>query len=142
MQITSHFVNLGSDGNCMSESMAAVRGYLRTLRDLEGMSQDSFGDAIGLSRRAVINWETGKTQTIKMHVLIRAIRAVHGAIDDIERLLRDDTLTEADGERLALERHALEAQIHERAAALPRDQRATLANRLREMADDLERQGL
>lgn len=67
-------------------TMEAVREYLKALRMGRGMSQDALADAVGLSRRAWIDWESGKTEDIKTGVMVKAIRAVQGAIADVEAL--------------------------------------------------------
>lgn len=67
-------------------TMEAVREYLKALRMGRGISQDALADAVGLSRRAWINWENGETEDIKTGVMLKAIRAVQGAITDVEAL--------------------------------------------------------
>lgn len=67
--------------------MEALRAYLTTLRKGRGVSQDNLASAIGLSRRAVLNWEKGETQTMKMAVALDAIRFLQGAVGDIFELL-------------------------------------------------------
>jgi transcriptional regulator with XRE-family HTH domain len=82
--------------------MAGVRGYLRRLRQERHVSQKDLAEHIGLSRRALIDWETGKTRTIKSEPLYQAVEYLDGSADQINELLGQLEVTEADGESAAL----------------------------------------
>ena len=44
------------------EDEKEVRQFLRTLRDLLGLTQDQLGILLGVSGNTISRWETGKTQ--------------------------------------------------------------------------------
>jgi transcriptional regulator with XRE-family HTH domain len=67
--------------------MEAVRAYLRELRVGRQVSQDELADAIGLSRRALIEWEMGRTEDIKTGIVLRAIQHLSGVAGDLMELL-------------------------------------------------------
>lgn len=85
----------------MNESMAAVRGYLRKLRRSQGISQEELARHMGLSRRALIDWEMGRTRTIKSGALFGAVSFLRASVDVVRSLLTDTELTESDGEHYA-----------------------------------------
>jgi transcriptional regulator with XRE-family HTH domain len=72
-----------------STIMEAVRGYLKELRLGRHVSQDELADAMGLSRRALIDWETGKTEDLKGGPLLRAIEYLRGEITDLKILAEE-----------------------------------------------------
>ena len=69
-----------------------LRRYLQILRKKRGVSQKDLADAMGLSLRAIVDWETGSTDDIKSVPLTRALEFLQGSFADIEELtlLRDD----------------------------------------------------
>lgn len=91
---------LAAEGNVMD----AVRAYLREMRIGRRISQDELADAIGLSRRALIDWEMGRTEDIKSGAMIKAIAYLRGAVFDIATLV-DASLDR--GIELAKERLAI-----------------------------------
>lgn len=91
---------LAAEGNVMD----AVRAYLREMRIGRRISQDELADAIGLSRRALIDWEMGRTEDIKSGAMIKAIAYLRGAVSDIATLV-DASLDR--GIELAKERLAI-----------------------------------
>lgn len=59
-----------------------IGNHLRTHREQRGISQHDLGNAIGLSRSAVANIESGR-QRIQIHALIAACQALGCYPDDI-----------------------------------------------------------
>lgn len=77
---------MGNDG---------LRGYVRTLRegrlraDTERPSrfaQTAFGEAIGLHWRTYLDWETGRSKSIKTGVLLKVLALLDVPWDDAARL--------------------------------------------------------
>lgn len=85
----------------MAESMAGVRGYLRELRKSVGVSQEALAEHIGLSRRALIEWEMGRTATLKSAQLFRAVAYLKAPIDEVLELFSKPDLTEEEGKEIA-----------------------------------------
>jgi transcriptional regulator with XRE-family HTH domain len=75
-----------------------VRGYIRTLRDGRGYTQEQLALAIGLKERAYSLWETGKTEEIKATLLLRALRILRGSFQFLGLL---ENASAEEGERLA-----------------------------------------
>lgn len=69
--------------------MDAVRGYLRELRVGREISQDELAEVMGLSRKALIDWEMGRTGDIKSTPLFKAVEYLRGAISDIAQLANE-----------------------------------------------------
>lgn len=66
--------------------MNTVQAYLRELRIGRKISQEELADAIGLSRRAYLDWESGKTEGIKDTPLFRAIDMLKAGLHHIHYL--------------------------------------------------------
>jgi transcriptional regulator with XRE-family HTH domain len=65
--------------------------YLRVLRDRLGISQEALGDAIGVSKRQVQNWEGGHNIPGIEHLTI-VLRYLGGSIDTYADLLMNDQI--------------------------------------------------
>lgn len=76
-----------------------LRAYLRRLREGRDITQDVLADAMGFSRRALIDWELGETRSIKEKQLIRAMKYLGASIEDIDYLIDSDATTEEGIER-------------------------------------------
>jgi transcriptional regulator with XRE-family HTH domain len=83
-------------------SADAIRGYFIGLRRGR-YSQQVVADAVGLSRRAWIDYETGKTKEIGSTVMLAALRFLQGSFDHL-RELADDKASEKYGLTLAQRR--------------------------------------
>lgn len=68
-------------------STESLRRYLRLLRNERGASQKELADAMGLSLRALVDWESGKTDDIKSIPLARALAFLQSSFADVEELL-------------------------------------------------------
>jgi hypothetical protein len=68
-------------------SADAIRAYIRTLRLEQQISQ--------LSRRAYLDWETGKSKEAKTSPLLRAVRFLSGSPDDLAAFEDSTTPEEA-----------------------------------------------
>lgn len=80
--------------------MDGLRTYIRLLRQSQRVSQEQLADAIGLSRRAFIYWETGQTDDIKLTPIVKAIDYLHAPIEHVQQLVATEA-TAAEGEQLA-----------------------------------------
>jgi transcriptional regulator with XRE-family HTH domain len=122
----------------------ALRGYLRELRDRQHISQKDLADRIGLSLRAFVDWETGKTEDLKGSLLVQAIKEVGASWKDIESFTADSTFD--DGRAAALRWFAHQhLTVQDAGATLIRaaadhapDQQAEAAALLRRLADLIE----
>lgn len=83
----------------MAVTPDALRGYIKTLRQRRGWSQDKLAKAMEWSRRAYIDWETGGTKDIKAPQLVRGILALGGSFDQVAAIPEGSTFE--DGERIA-----------------------------------------
>ena len=64
-----------------------MRAYLRELRVQRGVSQRALAEAMGLSLRALIDWESGKTDDLKSTYLFRVVAFLGASLDDIRTLV-------------------------------------------------------
>lgn len=80
--------------------MDGLRAYIRLLRQSQRVSQEQLADAIGLSRRAFIYWETGQTDDIKLTPIVKAIAYLRAPIEHVQQLVATEA-TAAEGEQLA-----------------------------------------
>ncbi len=107
--------------------MDAVRGYLRELRVGRQISQDELADAMGLSRKALIDWEMGRTGDIKSTPLFKAIEYLRGAFTDIAQLANESVERGIEIARQRLEAEPSyfteeqQAQIQAIASTIPED---------------------
>ena len=74
--------------------MNALQTYIRELRIGKGLSQDALAGEIGLSRRAFINWEAGRTEGIKEGPLFKAVDILGAALHHVYYLTRYDVSVE------------------------------------------------
>lgn len=103
-----------------------LRGYLEALRRLRKVTQAELGGAMGISARAVLDWEQGRTGTISAASALQAIAYLRGAFADLEALVGEQA-TEEDGRAVALQRAA---------AALSDGARDQVANVIRLLSDE------
>jgi transcriptional regulator with XRE-family HTH domain len=93
----------------------ALRGYIKTLRQHREMSQDKLAKAMGWSRRAYIDWETGATRDIKAPQLVRGLLVLNGSFEQVAAFT--DAATFEDGEHQArkwlLEEPRIQAAVRE-----------------------------
>jgi DNA-binding XRE family transcriptional regulator len=80
--------------------MDGVRAYLRLMRQGRGVSQQKLANAIGLSRRALIDWEVGRSDEIKTGPLMRAVDFLGASLNDIQEMVSERADTE-EGRRRA-----------------------------------------
>lgn len=106
-------------------TIEALRGYLVSLRRARGLSQEELGVQMGLSRSAVIEWETARTKTPFAEPILLAIQQL-GTFDDLQRLVGADA-TAARGQEVALQRIA---------SALSEGARDQIANVMRMLAEE------
>jgi transcriptional regulator with XRE-family HTH domain len=79
-----------------------LRAYLRALRQARKISLPTLADAIGLSRRALIDWEMGKTEELKSGPLLRAISFLDASLEHVRYLVTSEAGV-AEGKALAKE---------------------------------------
>jgi transcriptional regulator with XRE-family HTH domain len=75
---------------------AALRHYLRQLRLARRVSQKALAGAMGLSLRALLDWEMGKTEDLKSSALVKAVAHLQASITDASTLLLAPDATEQD----------------------------------------------
>jgi len=111
--------------------MLATGAYLRTLRELQGISQGKLADRIGVATNTVWRIESGK-QEPKTLQIVNLLAELAGRAADVAKLINDPVATPEDGARLA--RQWFEAAAQQ---ASPKELEM-VADRLRRMADDIE----
>lgn len=115
-------------------SMEAVGAYIAALRKKQGWSQVAFADVLGVSEKALRQWEHGEHEP-KLTVLHAIVFAVKGAWDDVAQLLREDATID-EGRRLAKLRSGALAFSDEERALITRlspEQRRLVAEIARQM---------
>lgn len=73
--------------------MNTVQAYIKELRVGRRISQEELADIIGLSRRALIDWESGKTEGIKDAPLFRAIDTLRAGLHHVHYLATHPEIT-------------------------------------------------
>lgn len=113
----------------------AVRVYIRVMREGRGLTQEDLGDAIGLSRRAIVEFESGRTDEMKTGPLFRALRVLGASTQHIARLIFEPDLSEEDARHFAQQAlgHETVDEIESIAYSIPDDR---VAEALR-LAEDL-----
>lgn len=79
-----------------ASSMETMGDRIRMLRQAKGLNQSQLADAVGVSREAVSQWESGSTENVKLQPFIRlytfldtsAEYLVHGADEPRGRKLK------------------------------------------------------
>lgn len=84
--------------SCMG--MDGLRTYLIELRIFRRITQKQLSKAMGLSERALLDWESGKTQDLKSTSLIKAISFLRASFDDAIYLIQHNS-TSIDGKKMA-----------------------------------------
>jgi transcriptional regulator with XRE-family HTH domain len=87
-------------GSIVPSTMAGVRGYLRELRQRKRISQKALAEAIELSLRAFVDWETGETEDLKGGPLVRAVVFLEGNWEHIQHLVETGA-SEEEGREVA-----------------------------------------
>jgi transcriptional regulator with XRE-family HTH domain len=118
-------------------SAVALRAYIRTLRDLRGITQKQVAQAIGLPYRTYVDWEGGSTAELRGSPLVRAIDFLKGSWDDVRQLVRED-VTEAQGRQLATDVLTQEERegLKQLASSIPDDQVAEVLDRIKQLRSD------
>ena len=49
---------------------------IRTLRQAKGLSQQELAEAVGVTKAAVMHWETGRTKNIRNHTMLVLVRVL------------------------------------------------------------------
>lgn len=70
-------------GTLVPVPTSGLRKFLRDKRKAAGFSQEEFARGIGWSRRSLIEWEMGRTATIKSSQLLRAIVLLKASIKEV-----------------------------------------------------------
>lgn len=83
--------------------MQAVGVYLRTLRDLEGLSQKRAGERIGVASKTIERWEAGENEP-PMTTLHRYAAALRGSTMRVTALLLAPNTDGEAGIKIAAER--------------------------------------
>ncbi len=102
--------------------MAALAAYLQTVRKHRKISQERLADQLGTAALTIWRIENAK-QEPGSELLIKIVDAIRANLDDVRRLILDDTLTEEDGIRMAR-------------AFLDDPQRAQIQRAVREVPDE------
>lgn len=118
----------------MTNAMNLVAGsaYLRTLRKAQkGLTQEGLAERIGVSGNTIYRIEAG-VQEPKTKQIISLLAILQGDARDLSELINNPSATEQDGELKAAQR------LQSIAAQATPEQRKTIADQLRQMANDLE----
>ncbi len=76
--------------------MNNVADYLRTIRQARKVSQTDLGNAIGLSKRQIVRWETGQSGWIKPDALFQACDYLRASATDVLTLIRQPDMSGVD----------------------------------------------
>ncbi len=81
--------------------LIAAFAYLRTLREAQGLSQETVAHAIGVSAKQVYRWEGVRPPDPGATALARYTAMVGGAPEHVHQFLLRDDVTAEDGAHLA-----------------------------------------
>lgn len=126
---------MGTMALVMPSGAAAVRAYIRLLRDKRGFTQKEFGPKVGLSERAWIDYETGDTQELKQSTLVRVLEVLKVPYEDVRTLILGDQDANR-GEQLALMRLAPDIRSRIEELGSTEEGRAALIEAARRYLDD------
>ena len=115
-------------------SMIAAGAYIRTLREARQISRAQLATAAGTHASQIERIEKGEQDT-RGSLLVAIVRAVQGSLDQIARLLLDETATAEDGKLLAHEWLSQEVQheIDRFATSIPNDQIADVIAKIEQL---------
>lgn len=82
-------------------SMTAVGAYLQKQRLAAGYTQQKIADELGVTNRAVSDWEAGRYSP-SFDLMARFVRMVNGHIEEVMRLFFDDDVVDHRAELAAL----------------------------------------
>jgi transcriptional regulator with XRE-family HTH domain len=115
------------------ESMDALRAYIREIRIGRKVTQDELAEAMGLSRRTLIDWEMGRTEEVKSVPLFRAISYLGASAGDVHYLALAGSNAE-EGRKMAQAR--LQGGTRDLFPLIPDDSLAMLMDIALRMKDD------
>lgn len=69
--------------------MVAVGAYLQKQRKESGLTQEEVGRQLGVTGRAVSDWEAGRYSP-GFDLMVRLLRVIGGSVEEAARLLLDD----------------------------------------------------
>jgi transcriptional regulator with XRE-family HTH domain len=113
--------------------MLAAGAYLQARRKMAGLTQEEVARALGVSSKAISDWETGKYDP-SSETMARLLLLIHANAEDVMRLLAEPNATREDGQRVAKRR--ADAQPDNAAAA--RDQLDAAIDLARQLNTALE----
>jgi transcriptional regulator with XRE-family HTH domain len=56
--------------------MSTMGERIRTLRQAKGLSQQELADRLGVTKGAVMHWETGRTKNIRNETMLELVRVL------------------------------------------------------------------
>jgi transcriptional regulator with XRE-family HTH domain len=118
-------------------NMLAVGAYLRALRSHQGLSQGKLAELVGVAGNTIWRIEAGE-QEPRAGQLAALLTALHGRIEDIQRLITDSAATAADGEELAGRILTLAERDSILALADTDEKRARLLRRIAQLTENPE----
>lgn len=78
----------------------ALGAFIRTRRNMLGLTQAELGSLVGVTDRTILDYEKGR-QLPRIGGLLRLLAALRTPFDDIVDLLDNDQATTDDAERMA-----------------------------------------
>lgn len=54
--------------------MTTLGDRIKTLRQAKGLSQQELADRLGITKGAVMHWETGRTKNIRNETMLKLVR--------------------------------------------------------------------
>jgi transcriptional regulator with XRE-family HTH domain len=80
--------------------MLAAGAYLQTRRKMAGLTQEEVARTLGVSSKAISDWETGKYDP-SSETMARLLPLIQASAEDVMRLLAEPNATREDGQRVA-----------------------------------------
>lgn len=87
-------------------SLVGIQTYVRVLREEQGITRKMLADELGIGIGALADWESSRSSTLPLPLLVRALAYLSGTIADLNRIGAATDDHEALGRKLAEERMA------------------------------------
>jgi len=81
--------------------LRGVQAYVRIVRERQNISRKVLADRLGVGMSALADWEDGRSNTLPVPAVVRAITQLNGTLEDLKQIDLASESHEALGRRLA-----------------------------------------
>ena len=96
---------LGGQVRFQDSHLLGVQTYMQLLRKGRQITRKDLADALGIGIADLANWEDGRSDALQFPILLRAIKHIHGSLEDLQ------TIGAATDGHVALGRRLAEARL-------------------------------